>query len=573
MSKNEHHASGIRVFRNGNILTMDAKSTQCQALATRGDTILATGTEQALQALMTQAEEVIDLKGRTVIPGMIDTHAHMDREGLKNVYPSLEGVRSINDILTRIADLVKRAKPGEWIVTMPVGDPPSYWNPSEGLQERRWPNRWDLDQVAPDNPVYIRPIWGFWRHSLPLVSIANSRALECCGITRNTVSPAPSVLIETDKQGEPTGVFCEDTFMSIVELTLMRPSGGFTQQHRIEAIARSAHVYNSFGTTSIFEEHGAASELISAYANLRTQGRLNVRTNLLFSPSWGSLGDASPERVLGTWGGWLGGQGLGDDYLRVAGLYALLEQDGDGPRSPLENKLRASASPYTGWAGFYFDAGLPRDKLKAVLIEAARNNIRCAALTPDVLDLYEEVNQVVPIRDQRWIIGHLSVLTPEQISRIRDLGIVVTTHTNRYIWRTGAKMLDVVGPGNEHTISPLANLQAAGVPFCLASDNVPVSLFHPVWHCVARVERTQGLSIAPEQRISRLDALKAATVNGAYLTFEEHKKGSLEAGKLADFACLDQDPLTVFEDDIKDITADFVVVGGKTVYEKEAEQA
>src|SRR5690606_26205038 len=171
------------------------------------------------------------------------------------------------------------------------------------------------------------------------------------------------------------------------------------------AIERSATIYNSYGTTSIFEEHGAASELIAAYSSLRDSGRLTVRTNLLFSPSWNAAHGGSLEQLLATWGGWLRGRGIGDDFLRVAGLYALLEQDGDGPRSPLENSLRASASPYTGWAGFYFDAGLPRDQLKSLLVQAAHNNIRCAALTPDVLDLYEEVDRIVPIRDQRWIIG------------------------------------------------------------------------------------------------------------------------------------------------------------------------
>lgn len=201
-------------------------------------------------------------------------------------------------------------------------------------------------------------------------------------------------------------------------------------------------------------------------------------------------------------------------------------------------------------------------------MQAAHNNIRCAALTPDVLDLYEEVDRIVPIRDQRWIIGHLSVLTKDQISRIRDLGLVVTTHTNQYIWRTGAQTLKDVGPENETTISPLGSLQAAGVPFGLASDNVPVSLFHPIWHCVARKERIAGRVIAPSEKLSRKDALRAATFNGAYITFDENNKGSLEPGKLADFVCLDENPLTVAEDKIKDISADFTVVGGKTVYER-----
>ncbi len=558
----------IRVYRNGQVLTLDRQFTKHSAIATCGNRILATGSDAEMLALPDKTVEIVDLAGRTIIPGLIDAHAHMDREGLKTVYPSLQGATSIDDILQRIEALVKKTPPGEWVVTMPIGNPPSYWSPLDGLKERRWPTRHDLDRVSPRNPVYIRPIWGFWRHKLPLVSIANSAALAVCGIDRKTASPAPSVVIEKDEDDEPNGIFVEDTFMSIVELTLLRPSGGFTKNDRVEALERAMMIYNSFGTTSVFEEHGAAGELIAAYRALRDKGPMQVRANLLFSPSWSMVGDAPVGDLLGTWGAWLAGAGLGDDYLRVGGLYALLEQEGDGPRSPLENRLRASASPYTGWAGFHFDAGLPRDKLKATLIAAARNNIRCAALTPDIIDLYEEVNRVVPIRDKRWIVGHISTLSKDQIAKIRDLGLCVTTHTNRYIWRTGAKTLQEVGPEQENTISPLADLRDAGVIFCLATDNVPVSMFYPIWQSVARKERTEGRCIAPSQRISREDALRAATINGAYLTFDEDKKGSLEPGKLADFVCLDADPLTVEEDAIKDIAADFTVVGGRMAYRK-----
>ena len=129
-------------------------------------------------------------------------------------------------------------------------------------------------------------------------------------------------------------------------------------------------------------------------------------------------------------------------------------------------------------------------------------------------------------------------------------------------------MREQVGADREDTISPLKSLQDAGVRFALATDNVPVSMFYPIWEAVARKDRASGEVIAPGQRLSREDALRAATINGAYLTFEEDEKGSLEAGKLADFACLSGDPLSVPEDDIKDIVAEFTVVDGEIVYER-----
>ena len=208
--------------------------------------------------------------------------------------------------------------------------------------------------------------------------------------------------------------------------------------------------------------------------------------------------------------------------------------------------------------------------MKKLLVTAAANGIRCAAMTPDMLDMFVEVNRVVPISDRRWVIGHISTLSDDDIAKIRDLGLVVSTHTNRYIWRTGAKMLKEAGPDGENTISPLASLIRAGVPVTFGTDNVPVSLFYPIWQSIARKDLTTGEVVAPGQKLSREQALRAATINGAYLTFEENQKGSIEPGKLADFVCLSDDLMTVEEDRIKDIVAEFTVLGGRTVFNREA---
>jgi predicted amidohydrolase YtcJ len=187
------------LLMDGKVITVDGNFSIAEALAVEGEKIKAVGRSADLAALKTAKTKVIDLKGRAVMPGLHDGHAHVDREGLKTVYPSLGRVRSIADIQARIGELSKKAKPGEWIVTMPIGDAPAYFDVPGILKEKRWPTRQELDEVAPDNPVYIRPIWGFWRHTTPLVSIANTRALKLAGIDRNTPPP----------QGEPTGVFSE----------------------------------------------------------------------------------------------------------------------------------------------------------------------------------------------------------------------------------------------------------------------------------------------------------------------------------------------------------------------------
>src|SRR4029077_8400556 len=149
-----------------------------QAVAIAGDRILAVGADDAMAPHAGPATQVIDLKGKTVVPGLIDGHAHMDREALRGIFPSLGRVRSIADIQDRIAELARARQPGEWIVNIPIGGPPYYFDVPEILAEKRWPTRQELDAAAPNNPVYIRAIWGFWRGIFPLVSCANTEALK-----------------------------------------------------------------------------------------------------------------------------------------------------------------------------------------------------------------------------------------------------------------------------------------------------------------------------------------------------------------------------------------------------------
>ena len=208
----------------------------------------------------------------------------MDREGLKLRWPSLAAARSIDDILEIVEAEVRRTPPGEWIVTMPIGEPPMYEGVPGNLAENRWPTRHDLDRVAPDHPVYIRAIWGHWRNTLPLVSIANTRALERAGIGRDTRPPAPSIEIERDAHGDPTGVLVEQTYKPLVEHTLMAVAPRFTLADRVAGLAESMRIYNRCGTTSVFEGHGISNEVLAAYQALRERGRPSVRAHLLVEP-------------------------------------------------------------------------------------------------------------------------------------------------------------------------------------------------------------------------------------------------------------------------------------------------
>ena len=549
------------ILHGGKIITADAQFRIADSVAIRAGRFIAVGAGEEIQRHAAAHTRQIALNGRAVMPGLIDGHAHMDREGLKHVFPSLAGCRSIAAIQARIAEIAKGKAPDEWIVTMPIGEPPFYWDLPESLAEGRWPTRQELDDAAPHNPVYIRPIWGFWRHSLPLVSIANSRALALAGITRETAPPHPSVTIEQDAAGEPSGVIIENGYVPLMELAAFHMAPGFTLAHRIAGLPRAASLYHAFGTTSIYEEHGVAAELLAAYRQVHAAGRLTMRSHLAFSPDWRGVDDVPMERLVEGWAHWLAGAGLGDDMLRVSGIITEIG------RTP-DNALRAAVAPNTGWSGFNYDMGLERARAKELLIACARRGIRCIGIWPNMLDLFAEVNAVVPIRDLRWVLGHIAVLSREQVSRIRDLGLVLTTHTNRYIYKEGHLLQERHQLPDENSISPLRWLEEAGVTYALATDNVPVSLFHPIWQAVSRQSMHTQRAVGEAQAISREQAIRAATNAGAWLTMSERDKGAIEVGKLADLAVLTGDPLTVELAALKDVASAMTLVGGQVVHQQ-----
>jgi predicted amidohydrolase YtcJ len=434
------------------------------------------------------------------------------------------------------------------------------------LAEKRWPTRQELDEAAPNNPVYIRSIWGYWRGTLPLVSIANTQALGLAGITRDTASPVETLTIEKDERGDPNGVFVEQEMQPIAELIWFREPTRFTHDMRVRALPESARLYHGFGTTSIFEGHGAANELMRVYKQCLQDGMLTMRATLAFSPNWMAAGNAPRLRFVDSWAGWIADPGFGNDWLKMSGCYCSIGH------MPAE-ELRASAAPYTGWAGFNYANSLPREQLKEVLIRFAANGVRAVMNGPQVLDLYEEVDRVVPLNGKRWVIAHIGTFTNHDIERIARMGLVLTTHTNNYLYKGLHTQARRLPPERHEEIVPLKTLLDAGVKVSLATDNVPISLWLPVWQTIARESFQTKERVAPAQALSRAEALRCATTHGAYLTFDEDRKGTLEAGKFADLAVLSADPLTVEERGIADIKSLMTMVGGGIVHDTETFRA
>ena len=473
-------------------------------------------------------------------------------------------MRSIKDILDRIAELARDKKPGEWIVTMPIGDPPYYFDVPEILAEKRWPTRQELDAAAPDNPVYIRSIWGFWRGTLPLVSIANTEALKRAGITRDTVSPVPTLTIVKDANGDPTGVFIEQDFQPIAEMIWFREAARFSHADRMRALPESAKAYHGFGTTSTFEGHGIASEVLKVYKQAHHAGALTMRSTLALSANWTAAGNAPLGPFVEAWAGWLGEPGLGDDMLKMGGLYVHIG------RTPADD-LRAQAAPYTGWAGFNSNHGLPRDKVVELLRHCAENDIRAVAIAGagglGMLDLYEEVDKQIPLKGRRWVVSHVNVVTPRDIERIARMGLVLTTHTNAYLYKALDATANSLPPDQYDDIVPMNALREAGITVSLATDNVPISLWYPVAQTVARRDYKSQRVVGPKQALSRMEALRCATLNGAYLTFDESQEGLARSRQVRRPRRAQRRSADRRGEGAAEITSLMTMVGGKIVHE------
>ena len=546
------------IFQNGTVHTLDPRRPRAAALAVAGGAVAVTGTDTQVRRWRGKGTRVVDLRGATVIPGLVDAHAHLDREGLKFLYPSLARCRSIADVQALVRRLAARRTAGEWIVTMPVGTPPFYQDAPHGLAEGRWPTRADLDAAAPDHPVYVRGIWGYWNKP-PVYSIANSRALALAGITRATVAPK-GVEIVKDAAGEPTGVFVEHNLIQVLEVTLLRAAPRFTAADRARALADSQRRYAARGVTAVYEGHGVAPELLRIFREENERGRLALRATLALSPTWEGAGEG--ERALADLSGWAGGRGVRDGRLEIHGV--CLHYGGD---AEVARHLHA-AQPYTGWAGFVESAN-SRDDYARQAAAAARHGVRVNTLVTrcldDVLDIWQSVAAQTPIAPLRWVLVHLNVATAAQLARIRTLGAVATTNPISYLWRSGAAEVDRAG-GAAATLLPHRSLVKRRIPFGLATDNKPADPWLAFNAVVDRRDMASGVVLGASERLTRAQALAAFTTGGAYVTRSERTRGRLAPGYAADLAVLEQDPLSAPLDELAGLTARLTMVGGQVVH-------
>jgi predicted amidohydrolase YtcJ len=545
------------IVTGGNVVTMDPARPHAQAFAIRDGRIVAVGDDAEIARLAGTATRRIDLGGRTMVPGLIDGHAHLDREGLRRWYPSLAACTSIAGVQSVIASCVAERPAGDWIVTSPLGVPPYHLNPAATLAEQRFPDRHDLDAVAPAHPVWIRAIWGHWGDGPPYVHVLNSAALRLAGIDASTQAPSSSVEIERDGGGELTGRILETRIVPVVEHTLLRCAPRFTAEIREAALAVALDLALANGTTGIYEGHGISPDLHGAYRRLHARNAQHVRLTMPLSlPPWSSLGDA--QAMIADVAPIAAFPGTGDDTLRISGIF--LDYGGD-----VENAaLAADDWPYTGWAGFLHHA-IPPAEYRELCRAAAKHRIRVntivGAALDELLTIWEAVHAETPIDDLRWTLIHARTTdAARDFPRIRALGAIITTQPSTYAHKPGSPDVD------ESHLKAHRDYIEAGIPWALSSDNKPYDLRQTLFAAVTRTETMHGRVIGPGQRISVLEALRALTTSGAYLCGSEASVGTLAPGKYADAVAFGEDPFSVEAEALRDLPIDLTLAGGRVAH-------
>ena len=526
------------IIRDAHIVTVDPKFSIATAAAIQAGRFIAVGSDSEVLKTRGPTTRVIDLHGQTVLPGFDDTHVHLTAGKELETQVDLTHIRSIKQIQAAIATRVKESKPGE-----PIVGTRGWWEYQ--LAEGRLPTRADLDVVAPNNPVTIPG---------PHYVIANSLALKLAGVTRATPDPQGGQIYK-DANGEPTGLLM-DNASRFVRKFMPKP----TPAQQLAGMKRVLALVNSHGLTSVGDPSGSVEDA-AMYRRLRDRGLLTVRLDFAYNidpaeplekveaelkalPKPGSDGD-----------GMFRADEIGETGLDGAELTAFLEHD------------------YPGKPGYRGLQKVPTEQFEKFAALIAKYGYRLRphavgdAAIDEALDAFEYANSQTPITGRRWMIDHAFLLGPQHYARVRRLGLIINSQY-MHNYELGALILKAWKRPLADRSEPYAEWLRNGIMFAGGSDG-PISYYaEPLLEIFGEVTRgTQwGGRLGPNQGISREAAIRSVTINGAYTTFEEKVKGSIEPGKYADFVVLSGDILKVPAEKIRGLKVLATVLGGRTVY-------
>ena len=544
------------ILHHGRIVTADAKFSVVEAMAVEKGRIVATGTSAAVLARKGPSTKLVDLAGKTVLPGLIDAHVHALGAGLSEFDAKLPPLNSIGEIQAFIREKAKTTPKGEWIV-VPRTLPPR-------LAEQRFPTKQDLD-VTTEHPVAFDGsyVWG-----------ANTLALQKSGITAATPNP-PGGEVVKGADGQPNGIL-----RNAAGLLKGVPQGAsYTEAQKLAALETMLKLYAAAGLTSV-GDRAAVLEDYNLYAKLKAQGKLPVRAVI----TWRINAMRPAEEVVAEIekNSWKTGQG--DEWLKFGSFKVTLDGGQSVgtayqrmPYGAYGRQLYGQTNPDA--RGTLFVDG---PKLTQIM-RAARNkgwqltsHAQGGAAIDVLLDTFAALDKERPIGPSRSHVMHGSFMSEEAVGRMKKMGILADVQAGWLHFDVPA-LEQVFGYRNMRYFFPLQTYLKNGIVIAGGSDHMighdknravnPFNPFFNMWMAITRLTRA-GKEIYPEEKISREQALRMYTNGPAYLHFAEREQGSIEAGKWADFVVIDRDYLTCPEAEIRRIEPLMTVVGGKTVYER-----
>lgn len=548
------------ILHHGRVVTVNQQFTIAEAVAVKDGRIEAVGTNAEILRMKGAGTTLVDLGGKMLLPGLIDSHVHSTGASMYEFDHAIPDMESIGDVLAYVRARAAVLAPGEWIMLSQVF--------ITRLREQRYPTREELDQAAPRNPVLFR--------TGPDAAL-NTLALKLSGIGREPLAGEGRLgKVERDpKTGEPTGIL-----RSAERLVAARASGRTpTMDDRRQRLKMLLADYNSVGITSIVERT-AGDDTVELFRSLKAAGELSCRAFITYSIDPQQPIEKIEERIRVVAASPLRKY---DNMLWVRGLKVFL----DG------GMLTGSAYMLKPWGVSPIYSITDPSYRGMLYIEPAKLfRIARAALSRDMqltahtvgdgavrtlATAYEEVSREFPVRDQRPCISHANFMTLEDIERMRRVGIVADMQP-AWLRMDGATLTKHFGEDRLRYFQPYKTLFAQGVVVGGGSDhmqkigslrsNNPYNPFLGMWITLARRARWTEKPLVAGESITREQAIRLYTINNAFLTFEEKEKGSIEAGKLADLVVIDRDILRCPEDSVKDTVVECTYLGGKLIYER-----
>ncbi len=528
-----------QIIINAKVYTADVNRPVAEAFAVRGGRIVFVGSTRGALALAGPRTERVDLAGRTVIPGMVDAHAHLLGLGQALRTVNLVGTRSYDEVIARVAERAKTARPGEWIRGRG-------WDQNDWA-DTRFPTHQALSRAVPNNPVYLTRVDGH-------AALVNAKALELAQVTAATPDPTGGRFIR-DSAGNPTGVLV-DGAQGVVGRVIPAASRTELREQTLAAIAEA----NRWGLTGIHDA-GVDAEGIAVYEDLAREGKYDLRNYVMIRSNDSTL-DAFMKRgrQIGLYDGRL--------WIRSIKLVA------DGA---LGSRGAALLEPYSDDPGNTGLITTTPERIKSVAVRALKAgfqvNVHAIGDRANriVLDQFEAAFKEVPVADHRFRIEHAQILRYQDIPRFAELDVIPSMQgshqTSDMYW-----VPNRLGWARSQGAYPWRSLLNSGVVIPNGSD-FPVEAVNPLISFHSFFTRQDADNFPPggwfpEQRTTRQEALWSITLWPAYAAFMENESGTLTAGKYADFVVLDQDIMTVAPEEVLKTGVVMTVLGGRVVYRK-----